>query len=90
MLDYAANGVAYWPTEQIVAAVSPAGDDRAAERPAEFLDGDDPDGFWRQVDANLSAGRIRMVFVADKVPKELRRIVEFLNEQMRPRGGARH
>jgi hypothetical protein len=25
-----------------------------------------------------------MVFVADRIPKELRRIVEFLNEQMRP------
>jgi hypothetical protein len=30
----------------------------------------------------LQAGRIRMMFVADRVPDELRRIVEFLNEQM--------
>ena len=39
---------------------------------------------WRQVDANLRAGRVRLVFVADRIPPELRRIVEFLNEQMRP------
>jgi hypothetical protein len=36
------------------------------------------------VEANLRSGRIRMVFVADHVPKELVRIVEFMNEQMRP------
>lgn len=33
---------------------------------------------------NLQAGRIRMVFLADAIPAELRRIVEFLNEQMDP------
>ena len=33
---------------------------------------------------NLLAGRIRMLFVADIIPLELRRIVEFLNEQMDP------
>jgi len=27
---------------------------------------------------------IRMLFVADRIPAELRRIVEFLNEQMDP------
>lgn len=33
---------------------------------------------------NLQAQRIRMVFVADEIPRELRRIVEFLNQQMDP------
>ena len=33
---------------------------------------------------NLQAGRVRMVFVADVIPAELRRIVEFLNGQMDP------
>jgi hypothetical protein len=43
----------------------------------------DADTFWQQVAANLEAGRIRLVFVADEIPRELRRIVEFLNEQMK-------
>ena len=60
-----------------------AGDDPDAVLDA-FLDGGDGEAFWKQVDANLRSGRVRMVFVADEVPKELRRIVEFLNEQMRP------
>lgn len=40
------------------------------------------DGFWSRMETNLQAGRIRMVFVADRVPEELRRIVEFLNRQL--------
>lgn len=87
MLDYAANGVAYWPIEQIVSArkatAEQAGEDPEASL-AGFLDGTDPEASWRQVEANLRSGRIRMVFAADAIPKELRRIVEFLNEQMKP------
>lgn len=45
---------------------------------------DDPAKFWQAVKTNLQAGRIRMLFVADTIPEELRRIVEFLNEQMDP------
>lgn len=87
MLDYAANGVAYWPLERIVsdfeASATAAGESPEA-RLSGFLEGGDPEAFWRQVESNLRSGRVRMVFVADRIAKELRRIVEFLNEQMRP------
>ncbi len=87
MLDYAANGVAYWPIEQIVSArratAELSGEDPDASLAA-FLGDADPEEYWRQVESNLRSGRVRMVFVADQIPKELRRIVEFLNEQMRP------
>ena len=43
----------------------------------------EPLQFWQQIDANFAAGRIKMVFVADTIPRELARIVEFLNEQMK-------
>ena len=87
MLDYAANGVAYWPVEQIIGAyqaTQAAANGDADAHLAEFLDGSEPELFWRQVESNLRSGRVRMVFVADQIAKELRRIVEFLNEQMRP------
>ena len=87
MLDYAANGVSYWPIEHIIEGftATAVGAERDAEEVLqEFLGDGDPEAFWRQVEANLRSGRIRMVFVADIIPKELRRIVEFLNEQMRP------
>lgn len=87
MLDYAANGVAYWPVEGIVDAFRAGCAQRGADPDLElvtFLGSDDPESYWKAVEANLRSGRIRMVFLADQVSKELRRIVEFLNEQMRP------
>lgn len=85
MLDYAANGVAYWPIDAFSSAfAAQPGNESAVERLEHFLAGRDAETFWRQVESNLKAGRIRMVFVADLIPPELRRIIEFLNEQMRP------
>ena len=40
--------------------------------------------FWQQVKTNLQAGRVRLLFIADEIPPELRRVVEFLNGQMDP------
>jgi hypothetical protein len=52
---------------------------------ADFLnENTDPDTFWSKVKTNLQAGKVRMVFVADIIPPELHRIVEFLNQQMDP------
>jgi hypothetical protein len=87
MLDYAANSTAFWQSgriaETFAASLIVAGRDPDAEL-ANFLAGSvEPEAFWEQVDANFSAGRIKMVFVADTIPRELARIVEFLNEQMR-------
>ena len=42
----------------------------------------EPDSFWEDVENNLRAAKIRLLFVADEIPEELQRIVEFLNEQM--------
>jgi hypothetical protein len=87
MLDYAANGIAYWPIDRIVDVfreTCTAAGGNPDDQLAAFLDGASSEDFWRQVEANLRSGRVRLVFVADKIPKELKRIVEFLNEQMRP------
>lgn len=92
MLDYAANAVVYWPVEAIrarfEAACEARGDD-PAQLVAQLIEADLNDepaleAFWGGVKTNLQAGRVRLVFVADEIPAELRRIVEFLNEQMDP------
>jgi hypothetical protein len=92
MLDYAANAVVYWPLETIRATFD-AGCENQGQDPAlqvlELMGGDSSDEaaveeFWGQVKTNLQAGRIRMVFVADEIPSELKQIVEFLNAQMNP------
>jgi len=90
MLEYAANAVTYWPVETLRArfeAKYETGDHDAIAALTEFLgdvgdEGPDVDEFWQQVRTNLQAGRIRMLFVADEIPFQLRRIVEFLNAQM--------
>jgi hypothetical protein len=88
MLDYAANAVVYWPIEEIRArfVARHATEADADEELSQFLAADsaDPDAFWIRLKTNLQAGRIRMIFVADAIPTELKRIVEFLNEQMDP------
>jgi hypothetical protein len=92
MLDYAANAVVYWPVETIRArfesTCEAAGIDPTI-RLTEFLETGPEDlqtleRFWGQVKTNLQARKIRLIFVADQIPPELRRIVEFLNEQMDP------
>ena len=93
MLDYAANAVVYWPMERIRAQFESTCQSQGQEGEAllgEFLgletDNPEPDleDFWSRVKTNLQAGKVRMVFVADKIPTELQRVVEFLNSQMDP------
>lgn len=40
------------------------------------------DEYWAGVGENLARGRIRGFVVADEIPEELRRIIEYLNEQL--------
>lgn len=86
LLDYAANAVVHWPVGRVANAFAESC--RAAEQDPdtvlqEFIGDADAATFWAQVDANFAAGRLKLVFVADSIPRELARIVEFLNEQMR-------
>lgn len=88
MLDYAANAVVHWPILRIQAMYSRNCERNGLDEEKEllaFLDGDrDGEDFWQKVKTNLQAGRVRMLFVADEIPSELLRIVEFLNVQMDP------
>jgi hypothetical protein len=81
MLDYAANGIVNWPVESIRIQFETrcARENREpADVLAAFLGADqDAAAFWSAVGKNLQAGRVRLLFVADDIPAELRRIVEF-------------
>jgi hypothetical protein len=88
MLDYAANAVVYWPVEEIRAKFEATCDKKGLD-PNEVLrdflrTSEDLEAFWIKAKTKLQAGKIRMLFVADEIPQELRSIVEFLNEQMDP------
>src|SRR5262249_50837111 len=60
------------------------GADPAKELESFLGPGGDAEEFWGRVKTNLQAGRVRMVFVADAIPAELRRIREVLHGQMDP------
>ena len=88
MLDYAANAVVYWPIESLRVSFEERCQREGKDPEAEVIGllglEADPEEFWKQAEVNLQAGRVRLVFVADEVPSELRRVVEFLNGQMNP------
>ena len=88
MLDYAANAVVYLDPDRmrlLVEATCTAENRDPTEAITDLTDGAmKPDEFWQRARTNLLAGRIRMLFVADVIPPELRRVIEFLNQQMSP------
>ena len=87
MLDYAANAVVNWSIGAIRAsfAAQCEEDNKSPEVELDRLlgEGADVEAFWKEVETNFQAGRIRMIFVADTIPSELRRIIDFLNRQLR-------
>jgi len=90
MLDYAANAQSYWPVDRIRAmAVDRYGGSDALDEEVRRLlspgsedNSDQLDAYWSRVHDNLRKGHVRLLFVADELPRELRRVIEFLNEQM--------
>ena len=89
MLEYAANARRYWSAGKLRAFAEERADGSADSLLAELLnqdtsalDTDQIEAFWQIVDENIRAGRVRLLFVADELPKELRAIIEFMNEKM--------
>lgn len=87
MLDYAANGIEYWSMDRLRQSAAEMAQTREASLDEEIealLDTPEADTeeYWERVERNLHDHRVRLVFVADRTPKELRRLVEFLNEEM--------
>ena len=88
MLDYAANATEYWPVDRMrelfALRCSAQGIDPAAALHDVVGPESDEAAFWDLAKSNLQEGRVRLLFVADRIPPSLRRIVEFLNRQMNP------
>ena len=83
LLEYAANGVSYWSEARLHECFSAQCVQANVEpdvRVRDFLQDQaaDSESFIARVHANLGAGRIRLIFFADRIPPELQRIVDFL------------
>ena len=87
MLDYAANGLAYWRIDHIKqeAASTVKSQNQTLDQAIRTLLHPDAETsvetFWTNVESNLRAGKVRLIFVAERIPKELMRLVVFLNER---------
>ncbi len=88
MMDYAAHATQTWGIADIRQAFEERckseGTDPSEELTILLQPDDEPDveRFWQDVETNLRSAHLRLLFVADSIPSELARVVEFLNEQM--------
>lgn len=89
MLEYAAHAANTWTADELRQTFEESATSSGIEpdeKLGELLDEDDDtdaNQFWEKVATNLTATRLRLLFVADEIPDELERIVMFLNDQMR-------
>lgn len=84
LLEYAAHARQSWDVADLRRIFEDRDDSEGALRALlEAKEELDADSFWRDVETNLRASKLRLLFVADDIPSSLMRIVEFLNEQMR-------
>ena len=78
ILDYAANGTKYWSAKRMMKEFERTGSslsdlgihDASAEE------------FWLKAEENLRLGKIRLLLAVEKIPKDLKTTIEFLNDQM--------
>ena len=91
MLDYAANAQRYWPADRIrsMTVIQHGGPEAAEAAMMKLLSLESAESvrteieaYWAKVEENLHDGRGRLIFLADRLPAELRRTIEFLNDQM--------
>jgi hypothetical protein len=88
MLDYAAHAGPFWTADSLSAMFQQTWTDLGKDPLVileDFTGPDiDHDQFWIQVKTNLQAGRMRLIILADEIPKRLQRVIEFLNNQFDP------
>ena len=86
MLDYASHATLHWKIDDIrkdfETFTIASGQDPDIVLAELLKDDPETDAFWEKVESNLRTAHLRLLFVADGIPDELTRVVEFLNEQM--------
>ena len=84
LLEYAAHAAQTWTADELRRTFEESNDDPDAVLAALLQVDDEPDadGFWENVATNLTARRLRLLFIADEIPDPLEQVVKFLNEQM--------
>ena len=84
LLDYAAIATSSLNVRDIQAALSSNRSSADSELKNFLGEDSNIEEFWQRVQSNLERGQLRLIVLADSIPAELRRVVEFLNRQMNP------
>lgn len=82
-LDYISHACINWDAETLETHFTNTWNERERDPEdilADLIEDDSPTQFWKRAESNLRSKRVRILFVADQVPSELKRVVEFLNE----------
>lgn len=85
LLEYSVNAINYWNVETIRKSYELNCEKRKLDPNQTIinkLEINDIESYWLNVKSNLELGRLRLLFVADEIPFELKTLVEFLNENM--------
>ena len=85
LLEYAANAINHWTVDSIRGSFNLNCQKRSIDPNnalIERLQVNDIEEYWLSVKSNLERGKLRLLFVADQIPFELKTMVEFLNENM--------
>ncbi len=84
MMEYAAHATLTWKVDDIRRSFEESNENPAIALAILLDSSGEPneDEFWKQVETNLRTNRLRLLFVSDRIPDELSRVVEFLNSQM--------
>lgn len=87
MVEYAANALEKWGNEKArryaIEFWSKMGKDLDEELKKSFGEEIDLTSFWATVEENLQNGHIRLIIAADELWPEVRRMIEYMNSEMR-------
>lgn len=86
LIEYATNAAKHWQPGFLQARATQEAatrrHDLSEDLRALVEDEAEVSDFWERAEQNLQRGNLRLIFIADKIPPELRRMAEFMNDQM--------
>ncbi len=85
LLEYAASFSHDWDVPRLKARLAhqhPESDDLVQDFALQNGQFETTGDYWNAVEHNLTKNRLRLVFIADRLPPRLIRVIEFLNAQM--------
>ncbi len=84
LIEYASNAGRNWSAGNLKEVAKKTWGEKLEGLVSQLLHSERaPEAFWSDAEVNLRDGRLRLIFAADKIPLELRRMIEFMNDQMR-------